>query len=436
MLGEMLVSQSSSARTLIWMTILFFLVGVFLFAVYPPPVHAAGLWVDHRFGTDTGNCTVFPGCKTIGYAISQASNGDSITLIAHPPLGPDVFTENLTINKSLYFIGEHEDPSLIVIDGNGGVTGQRVITVTAGAFVTMMGVTIRNGSAHSNPGGGIYNNGGNLFLEFVLVSGNSGTAGGGIYSGAGGTLTMITSTVKANNGHFGSGIYNNGLMTITDSTISGNHANVSASSDSGGIRNDGSGILTLTNVTISGNTSNTGGGGIANNGGSATLNNVTIAANIADMDNNGTGDGGGIGDFFGTIYMENTLLAGNVDRSGVAPDLNCPNGPPTSQGYNLIGNDKSCVFVGTTGDQFGTNSSPIDPMLGFLANYGGPAQTHALLVGSPAIDNGNPGSPDGLGAHCAPSDERGVTRPQGAHCDIGAFEGTVYPPIYLPLIMK
>ncbi len=424
--------RSSSTRTLFCLTILFFLLGVFLFARNAPPVYAAALLVDKIFGADSGNCVGTP-CKTIAYAISQASDGDSITIIAH--IYPDVYTENLTIDKSLLFIG-YIDPSYIIIDGNGSVTSQRVITVTAGVTVTMLGLTVRNGSAGSNPGGGIYNNGGNLNLYYTIVSGNSGQSGGGINNALGSTLTMISSTVKSNSGHFGGGIYSRGAMTITDSAISGNSANAGTSSEAGGLRIDDSGILTLTNVTISGNASNTGGGGIINNGGTVSLNNVTIAANIADADNSGTGDGGGIWDASGTINMKNTIIAGNIDRNGIAPDLFCPGVPPTSQGYNLIGNNKFCTsFTPLSSDQVGTNASPIDPKLGALASNGGSAQTHALLVGSPAINNGNPAAPGSGGNACALTDQRGVTRPVGSNCDIGAFEGTVYP-LYLPLIMK
>jgi hypothetical protein len=54
-------------------------------------------------------------------------------------------------------------------------------------------------------------------------------------------------------------------------------------------------------------------------------------------------------------------------------------------------------------------------LLGALADNGGPTLTHALLTGSPAIDAGN-------GAACSTTDQRGITRPQGAQCDIGSFE--------------
>ena len=61
----------------------------------------------------------------------------------------------------------------------------------------------------------------------------------------------------------------------------------------------------------------------------------------------------------------------------------------------------------------GGADAPIDPRLGPLQDNGGPTPTHALLLGSPAID---------ASSACPATDQRGVTRPQGAGCDIGAFE--------------
>ena len=61
-------------------------------------------------------------------------------------------------------------------------------------------------------------------------------------------------------------------------------------------------------------------------------------------------------------------------------------------------------------------------MLGPLQDNGGPTFTHALLAGSPAIDARNPAAPGSGGNACEATDQRGVARPQGAACDIGAFE--------------
>jgi hypothetical protein len=89
-----------------------------------------------------------------------------------------------------------------------------------------------------------------------------------------------------------------------------------------------------------------------------------------------------------------------------------------------------CVIVGGT---IGTNSNNLvedgscsaggvnfltgDPLLGLLRDNGGPTQTMALLTGTPAIDAGSL-------ADCPATDQRGVSRPQGAGCDIGSFEST------------
>jgi len=68
-------------------------------------------------------------------------------------------------------------------------------------------------------------------------------------------------------------------------------------------------------------------------------------------------------------------------------------------------------------------------MLSALADYGGPTHTHALMSGSSAIDMAD-------GGLCPGTDQRGVSRPQGDGCDIGAYEYEPYEYFYLPLILK
>jgi hypothetical protein len=81
----------------------------------------------------------------------------------------------------------------------------------------------------------------------------------------------------------------------------------------------------------------------------------------------------------------------------------------TSLGYNL--EDGTSCGLTATGDLV-----VADAMLGPLQDNGGPTETHDLLPGSPAIDAGS--------MDCPPpdTDQRGVARPQGAGCDIGAVE--------------
>jgi hypothetical protein len=71
----------------------------------------------------------------------------------------------------------------------------------------------------------------------------------------------------------------------------------------------------------------------------------------------------------------------------------------------------------------GRPDNPIDPLLGPLADNGGPTKTHALLPGSPAIDAGDPTSVGG--ANGVPLfDQRGApfARIAGGRIDIGAYE--------------
>ncbi|MGB8337754.1 MAG: choice-of-anchor Q domain-containing protein, partial [Burkholderiales bacterium] len=237
---------------------------------------------------------------------------------------------------------------------------------------------------------------------------------GGIFNNNG-TLTVTNSTIASNRitiaGGAGGGIFNNnGTLTVTNSTISGNESGSNGAG--GGILS--SGTLTLTNSTISGNTSSSG-GGIYHGVDTLYVTNSTISSNTSNF-------GGGIANF-ATVNSRNSIIAGNT-ASG-SPDFY---GPLTTQGNNLIGNDSGATIVAATGDQIGTSSAPINPMLEILADNGGPTQTHALLSGSTAIDAGNDCVLDNS---CTPplgvtltTDQRGTgfARKVGAKVDIGAFE--------------
>src|SRR6266576_320499 len=193
----------------------------------------------------------------------------------------------------------------------------------------------------------------------------------------------------------------------------------------GGIFNVG--ILTLTNSTVSGNNAGQNGGGIYMFGGTANSFNSTITDNRSDTDLNGTGVGGGVHNAAeATFTFQNTILAGNFEtqRVGnffVATTGEC-DGTIISSGNNLMEHyDTShCTVIG--------NPLLADPKLSPLQNNGGPTKTHALLTGSPAIDGGNStGCHDQLGALLL-TDQRGAERHfdgdgnGSARCDIGAVE--------------
>ena len=249
------------------------------------------------------------------------------------------------------------------------------------------------------------------------------TKGGGIINS--GTLTLTNCEITGNRVGMsdygdGGGLYNSGTATLISCTIS---YNISAdgigpcdllAGDGGGIYNKGE--MVLTNCTVSNNETGKGdedgyGGGIYNSynsSGTLTLINCTISNNSTPH----TGTGGGI---YGEAALKNTIVANNQSRYHYGADCS---GTIYSLGYNLIEDTSDCTILGTL---FG-NITDVDPMLGPLADNGGPTQTHALLPGSPAIDAG-----DSIGI---PFDQRGCPRPvdvpdiynvsDGA--DIGAFE--------------
>ena len=168
----------------------------------------------------------------------------------------------------------------------------------------------------------------------------------------------------------------------------------------------GTGSVKLTHCTVTGNA--TGAGGTAGRciGGG-------LCVFVPDGDD---GSGGGIFELdVRTTHLKNTILAGNwVTGTGNGPDCS---GPILSEDYNLVGDNGGCGILGEPHDLVGTAPAVIDPVLRSLdLNPPGNTETHALRGGSPAIDAIPPVS-------CTvATDQRGVARPYGDGCDIGAYE--------------
>ena len=364
---------------------------------------------------------------------------------------------DLIIADSVSIAGAGIDST--IIDGNGMATGQRVLYIIAcirdvrdsmtskctfGSPTTnISGVTIRHGVSSTYAGG--INSESTLNLDHARLSDNStsdlggailsfktltisnsiiannstGRGGGGIY--AEGSTTVSTSTISGNTAagasNKGGGLYLLGPDTfIVDSTISGNSAGVG-----GGIYHQNASV-TVINTTISGNTSTGSGGGIYNSGGVVGLYNVTVTENGANSDETGFDAGGGVYNAAsGTaMYVSNSIISGNTLVIPTAPFPTLASdecgGTITSFGYNIL------VSVDTSHCTVSGPYTSADPLLGPLQLNGGLTQTHALSIGSPAIDGGNPsGCTDQLGAPIT-TDQRGIHRPYGTNCDIGAFE--------------
>ncbi|HYD50871.1 MAG TPA: right-handed parallel beta-helix repeat-containing protein [Terriglobales bacterium] len=256
-----------------------------------------------------------------------------------------------------------------------------------------------------------------LRLTRSRVAGNT---GGGVYATAGNELTVTDSTIESNGG---TGIARTagGFAVITGSTIANNVA-VAAGGDfaraTGGIDVCCGGLASISSSTISGNTASVtagtfGGqavGGVSvNSGAMMSVRSCTIAANSAQGDES-TSVVGGVAKAadVGLLTLGNSIVAANFGGD-VSSDVL---GPISSVGYNLIGDSTGSTGLVAT-DLAGTTTSPIDPLLGPLADNGGLTETLALLAGSPAIDAGDHAS--------APAaDQRGI--PRNGIADIGAFE--------------
>lgn len=209
-----------------------------------------------------------------------------------------------------------------------------------------------------------------------------------------GATGVVIAGLMITNGPLGGLVLEPGAeLTLSNSTISLNRVS--------GLLNKG-GTLTLNNVTISGNF----GTGLVNQSSSSLtqLNNSSIINNIGI-------ETGGIKATSGSLVLKNSVVADNATL-GDAPDCL---GTLGSAGNNLLGNSAGCegLVNGVNGDLVGSEVAPLDARLAPLADNGGPSTTHALLPDSPALNTG---------ATCLDKDQRGVPRPQGQACDMGAFE--------------
>ena len=360
------------------------------------------------FATGAGRGFGLRGAGSLREALSTIDSGGTITF--DPALAGGTLTltsGQLDIERSM--IIDASAASGIVVSGGGN---SRVFEVDSSALVSINGLVISDGAAGPQ-GGGILNHG-ELTLERVVVTNNTengaGPAsfdlgGGGIYNSDGATLNLTDSTVSNNTAlnQPGGGIYGffNSTINITRSTVSGNLGGDVA----GGLRSLGD--ANVLDSTFSGNVSTAWhGGGIFHTDGILSITQSTFTDNVAPA---GTASGVLVATFGApaSLILTSSVMEGNggafacATEGGGAATI-------TSGGSNVI-NDGSCNP--TASDQSFT-----DALLGPLADNGGPTSTHALGAGSPAIDAAGP---------CASAvDQRGITRPQGAGCDAGAYEFT------------
>jgi CSLREA domain-containing protein len=347
--------------------------------------------------------------------------------------------------------------------GRGGAVYARFTNVTLDGLV----ITDNYGGG----GGGVYSGGGQFAVTNSVFDGNDANGGGGAlyvlgtegtpaddievliadssftgnysdgYGGgamidAEGDVVVERSTFTGNRTPDDGGGLNvdnlEGSLTIRDSTFSGNTAQ-----DAGGIAIDSiSDAALIENTTVSGNRAEYNGGGVYFDFsvGEQAIRNSTIVGNAATYGPAATGaefyGGGGIyvsdiaDDAYvnGPIGLSSTIVAGNSARLG--PDLlQGPYAEPSSAGFSLIQNPAGATIAESPA---GSNLTGADPLLGPLAENGGPTQTHLPAIGSPALDAGI--------ANGLASEQRGeartfdasnlANRPGADGTDIGATELT------------
>jgi CSLREA domain-containing protein len=352
-------------------------------------VTALGLAVAPAFAVPVINTTVdqsLGDCSvtcSLRDAVALSASGDTL----HVPAGTYVLTLGQIITgNSLTIIGDGARST--VIDGNGA---DRIFEFGPDVFkpitIEIADLSLINGLATTPD-------------SFGTLFGGA-IAGGSNVFGVTASLTLRRCRIAGNQAEAGGGIVWQGGLTIDQCTFSDNLATSAFEfffPIGGAAILVGIGDTTITNSTLTGNTSLVGwGGSVVSFLRQLHLANVTITGNQAPS-------GGGLF-LLAAGYVANTIIADN-------PGGDClSTGPFDSSDHNLD-SDNSCFLTGP-GDLSG-----VAPLLGPLADNGGPTDTHALLAGSPAID---------AGGTCPATDQRGVTRPQGPACDIGAFEAAATP---------
>jgi CSLREA domain-containing protein len=313
--------------------------------------------------------------------------------------------------------------------GQGGLGGTGGLGGGAGAVdpaVVTGDLIAGNASGHAGRGGnGTGGPGGDTTGGAASVSGDGGNAfsgqagfrslGGGLWLIGSVTNSTITANVTAAGADAGNATGGKGGASINGSGGDGGGAFAAQTGDGtdggsgGGLGTEGgqllAGRLTIGHATVTANELGAGGAaGTATAGQGGNGSPAGSPGTVSSGSPGAAGLGGGVYSLFtGQATLTNTILAGNAGPSCSGPIIN--------GGHDIAFPDASCP---------GAN---VDPKLGALADNGGPTKTQALNAGSPALDAVPPS-----GAGCEASDQRGVSRPQGPACDIGAFERSVPAP--------
>ena len=399
-------------------------------------------------GSDVGNACAMPArpCATIGHALLQSASKKLIDVGAG-----DYREHGLVVTQTVEIDGAGSSSTTIDADHRG-----QAILVQAGGALTISGVTIRNGNSPAHAGG-IENSGTLALLHDRLIDNVAVDPGGAIVNYTTITALVDVSFVDNSSQSYGGALTNFGTVDVANGDAFKNN---SAQNGAGAINNEGA-IDTLDSTSFIDNRS--GYAGAIDNGGTigdlsgdlfwnnsvygyggalvnvfGTMTNVSDDTFAGNSVSDPLGQGGAIEQDFGnilrladdTITGNHATTGGGIDNesgstiqsiSGVIVALNtgtqgtnCENfqGSVVDAGYNLESDARAtCGFSVGAHDLVG-----VDPRLRALGAYGGPTLTEPPLPTSPVVNTGP------TGACPAPVDTRGVPRPEGGACDIGAVE--------------
>ena len=338
---------------------------------------------------------------------TEAELKAALVALSSDPGGPHtvILTEDIVLGGGH---AEYSGDQDLTIDGDGhsvsGNDASRVFyfPILDGVTVTLTDVIVEDGWGSGEGGGGAGikvnasgTDGGDLVVVNSVVRNNFTTEdGGGIAVSYGGDLTLIDSMVLDNRGEDGGGVTGSHVEVIR-STVANNQAD---SWEAGGGIFGGS--VTLVNSTVTGNSAGDGSGVYSR--GPLEMVYSTVAGNTGGTQvETETLDGGAVADLsaFGSVVA-------NPSSS------NCAIDGATTSTYSYD-TDDTCGFTDAT-----DTSNGADPALGVLADNGGPTQTMLPAAASPLVE----AIPSAACDTTHTTDQRGVSRPQGTHCDIGSVE--------------
>jgi hypothetical protein len=342
-----------------------------------------------------------------------AGDGDSVVLEAGATYPLDIQgCEGIDVHAAVLLQGNGATVQVNCLDSDSNafniespdVTIDNTVITTAsgmggggGIGVFDDGLIVRNATIANNlncfqPGGGFMSFGNNFTIVNSTITGNGAFVGGGIAGGVDGisNVSLTNSTVSGNMaGAAGAGIWiQEGFLDLVYTDVVSNLNGIDEpapcveldSADAGNVWSQGGSPDVPANILFLGE--GIGGGGVGTQQVDTHL--TTFASVIADP-LNGVNCGSVLGPFTNTV----------------------------SNGYNFS-DDETCDLTGT-----GDRESAGDPMIGALASNGGPTQTRLPADTSPLIDGVPLDQCQADGAAGVTTDQRGITRPQGAGCDIG-----------------